>query len=62
MKPTGTENLISHKTGNRRVFLVGSAPVAATLCLPGALSAAAKGWTVVSMKNDWKAVFPKEVG
>src|SRR5580765_992807 len=23
--------------------------------------AAAKGWTVVSMKNDWKQVFPYEV-
>jgi hypothetical protein len=22
--------------------------------------AAAKGWTVVSMKNDWKRIFPSE--
>jgi 5'-nucleotidase / UDP-sugar diphosphatase len=43
MKPTSTENLISHRTVNRREFLTVSAAIGATIMLPDGLSAAAQG-------------------
>jgi len=43
MKPTSTENLMSHKTVTRREFLGVSAAIGATIMLPDGLSAAVQG-------------------
>jgi hypothetical protein len=56
-KGTGKSNFMNSLS--RRDFIAASA--GAALCLPHILSAApASGWAVVSMKDDWKQMFPVE--
>ena len=48
--------LVHHTDGEREVAYDRGSPIGA---LDAALDeATAKGWTVVSMKDDWRTVFP----